>query len=116
MAIQNPTVEQVEKALALVEPPNVITDTRYAMAMDGCSFATVKDGLNLAVGINLIKAVRQIFVYGGLEKGTTASVTHTLVDIDMYPKHRIIESGFNPVHPSDIPRLFANMQTTIYEV
>ena len=116
MTIHNPTTEQIERALSLVESSNVITDARYAMSMDGCSFATVRDGMNLAVGKNLIKAVRQIFVYGGLEKGTTASVQHVLVHIDMYPKQKIIESGFNPVHPGEIPSLFANMETTIYEV
>jgi len=116
MAIINPSTEQIEKALSLVEPSNMITDARYAMTMDGCSFATNRDGLNLHIGKNNIKVIRHFFIYGGLENGTNASVQHVLVDIDMYPKQNIIDSGYNPVHPREIPELFKNMETTIYEV
>jgi len=116
MAIMNPSLEQVEKALSLVEQSNIITDARYAMTNDGCSFATVRDGFNLHVGINTIKAVRQFFVYGGLENGANASVQHVLVNIDMYPKQNIIDSGYIPVHPREIPELFKSMETSIYEV
>ena len=116
MTIHNPSVEQIEKALSLVEPSNMITDVRYAMTKDGYSFATVRDGLNLHVGINTIKAVRQFFVYGGLENGTNASVQHVLVNVDRYPKQSVIDSGYIPVHPREIPELFSNIVTTIYEV
>jgi len=116
MKINNPSLEQIEKALSLTEPSSVITDGRYAMTMDGCSFATRRDGLNLHVGINTIKAKRQICVYGGLENGTTASLQCVLENIDMYPKQNIIDSGYIPVHPSDIPELYRDMETVIYEV
>ena len=116
MAIINPSFEQIEKALSLVEPSNMITDARYAMTKDGTAFATVREGFNLHVGINTIKANRQIFVYGGLENGTNASVQHILVNIDMYPKQNITNGGYIPVHPREIPEIFKNMETTIYEV
>ena len=112
MIIENPSQEQIAQALALVEESNAITDHRYAMTADGTAFLTSDDCCgHMAVGINRIKAVRQIFTYNG----TTARVMHVLVGIDMFPKQNITNRGYIAVHPSEIPELFKNLETTIYK-
>jgi len=106
--ISNPTADQIEKALSLARPSNAITGDRYAMTTDGTAFLTKG---TLAVGRNLIKAIRYITIYGGV----TANVQHILENIDMYPKQNITGNSYIPVHPNEIPELFKNMETTIYE-
>ena len=111
--IKNPSMEQIEKALSLVAPSNVITDSRYAMTADGAAFLTSDDSCStLAVGVNRIRAIRHIMVYGG----KTATVTHVLVGIDMYPKQNIINREYIAVPANEIPKHFENMETTIFEL
>lgn len=104
--ITDPTTEQIEKALALVEKGNFITGDRYAMTQHG----TFINHGNISTPKEKIKAIRYITVYG-----TTASLSYVLEGIDMYPSKEILKAGYTVVPQELIPNYFEDMETVIYE-
>ena len=104
--IKNPTQEQIDAALAIVEESTMIKAHRYAMTKDGTA---ILDGM-LHRGINTVKAIRHITVYNDY----VATVAYVLEDIGMYPKETIIAAGYNPLPQEDIPAIFKDLETILY--
>lgn len=104
--IINPTNEQIESALALVQESNCITNDCYAMT----KFGTFLNHGNISTPKDQIRTVRYIQTYG-----TKASVSYVLEGIDMYPMREILKAGYAAIHQQCIPEFFENIATVIYE-